>query len=92
MNRKTQLLLVLLVLFSACGSDKKSDIPVIGFVEAFEDATIKQAKNGFVAEFKLCLPCACPSRQDAGSRAAFRPSMRIGATATVAGPKGAVKG
>lgn len=48
MNRKTQLLLVLLVLFSACRSDKKSDIPVIGFVDAFEDATIKQAKNGFV--------------------------------------------
>jgi len=30
----------------AC-QDKKSDVPVIGFVDAFEDNTIQQAKKGF---------------------------------------------
>lgn len=36
-----------LLFFSACKSAKDTDIPVVGFVEAFEDATIAQARQGF---------------------------------------------
>ncbi|AMR34620.1 ABC transporter substrate-binding protein [Mucilaginibacter sp. PAMC 26640] len=31
---------------------KKTGVPVVGFVEALEDATLSQAKNGFVAALK----------------------------------------
>jgi putative ABC transport system substrate-binding protein len=39
------------ILLVSCSS-KKSDVPVVGFVDAFEDATIAQAKNGFVDALK----------------------------------------
>src|ERR1700742_5378698 len=41
----------LLVLFLSCNS-KKSDVPVVGFVDAFEDATISQARAGFTDALK----------------------------------------
>jgi putative ABC transport system substrate-binding protein len=37
---------------AACTSSNKSNVPVIGFVEAFEDGTIAQAKTGFVVALK----------------------------------------
>ncbi|MDB5119970.1 MAG: transporter substrate binding protein [Sphingobacteriales bacterium] len=48
MNRKILSLIVLFITLNACQSSKKSNAPVIGFVDAFEDATIKQAKTGFI--------------------------------------------
>lgn len=41
--------LFLLIALSSCNSNQKKTLPQIGFVEAFEDATIAQAKTGFVA-------------------------------------------
>jgi putative ABC transport system substrate-binding protein len=43
--------LIIAVAFS-CTSSKKSGVPVVGFVDAFEDATIAQAKNGFIDALK----------------------------------------
>jgi putative ABC transport system substrate-binding protein len=43
--------LIIAVAFS-CTPSKKSDVPVVGFVDAFEDATIAQAKNGFIDALK----------------------------------------
>jgi putative ABC transport system substrate-binding protein len=43
--------LIITVVFS-CIPSKKSGVPVVGFVDAFEDATIAQAKNGFVDALK----------------------------------------
>lgn len=42
---------LLLALLAACNS-KKEGIPTIGFVDAFEDSTIEQAKIGFLAALK----------------------------------------
>lgn len=42
------LLFAVTCLLAACKSSTKSNVPVVGFVDAFEDATIAQAKNGFV--------------------------------------------
>lgn len=41
--------LLIILLFASCQSstEKKSDIPVVGFVDAFEDNTIAQARKGF---------------------------------------------
>ncbi|WP_374950372.1 ABC transporter substrate-binding protein [Mucilaginibacter sp.] len=36
----------------SCNSSKTPGVPVVGFVDAFEDATIAQAKNGFVDALK----------------------------------------
>lgn len=47
MIKKLLPIIVLSILFNACQSTK-SNVPVIGFVDAFEDATIKQAKDGFI--------------------------------------------
>ncbi|WP_295768583.1 ABC transporter substrate-binding protein [uncultured Mucilaginibacter sp.] len=49
MMRNLHLLLLIgtFFLLAACTSSKKSNVPVVGFVDAFEDATIAQAKNGF---------------------------------------------
>jgi putative ABC transport system substrate-binding protein len=44
-------LIVPIVLFASCAS-KKSNVPVVGFIDAFEDATISQAKTGFIAALK----------------------------------------
>lgn len=46
------LLSVTLFLLSACNSAKKDSIPVVGFVDAFEDATISKAHTGFVDALK----------------------------------------
>jgi len=40
------------VVVTACHNSTKSTVPVIGFVDAFEDATISQARVGFVAALK----------------------------------------
>jgi putative ABC transport system substrate-binding protein len=40
-------ILIMLVLLSAC-NQKKSSIPVVGFVDAFQDNTMEQAKTGFI--------------------------------------------
>jgi putative tryptophan/tyrosine transport system substrate-binding protein len=39
------------IFFLSCNS-KKSDVPVVGFVDAFEDATISQARTGFTDALK----------------------------------------
>ncbi len=39
----------LLFWMTNCSSSDNQQVPVIGFVDAFEDSTIKQAKNGFLA-------------------------------------------
>ncbi|WP_345951774.1 ABC transporter substrate-binding protein [Mucilaginibacter sp. PAMB04274] len=35
------------LLMTACKSTEKNTVPIVGFVDAFEDATIAQAKSGF---------------------------------------------
>ncbi|WP_073401683.1 ABC transporter substrate-binding protein [Mucilaginibacter sp. OK098] len=40
-------LVFLIIVLSSCGSGKK-DVPVIGFVDAFQDASITPAKTGFI--------------------------------------------
>jgi len=37
----------LVILTYGCGQNKKGEVPVVGFVDAFEDATIAQARDGF---------------------------------------------
>ncbi|MBL4678088.1 MAG: ABC transporter substrate-binding protein [Mucilaginibacter sp.] len=44
-------LLAMVIALAACTS-KKSNVPVVGFIDAFEDATISQAKNGFIDALK----------------------------------------
>lgn len=44
-------LVFILGLILSCNS-KKSDVPVVGFVDAFEDATISQARTGFTDALK----------------------------------------
>jgi len=44
-------LIVILTVIISCNS-KKSDVPVVGFVDAFEDATISQARDGFTDALK----------------------------------------
>ena len=51
-NRASSFILWLpLVFFMAC-TPSNNDIPTIGFVDAFEDNTIKQAKDGFLNALK----------------------------------------
>jgi putative ABC transport system substrate-binding protein len=38
--------------FASCKPKTKSNVPVVGFVDAFEDATISQARTGFVTALK----------------------------------------
>ncbi|MGZ3751475.1 MAG: ABC transporter substrate-binding protein [Mucilaginibacter sp.] len=49
--RKYLPLVFIIILFVSCQS-KKSNVPVVGFVDAFEDATISQARNGFTEALK----------------------------------------
>lgn len=49
---KSLRLVIVLLCFASCHSHTKNNIPVIGFVDAFEDATISQARIGFVAALK----------------------------------------
>ncbi|HZX57855.1 MAG TPA: ABC transporter substrate-binding protein [Mucilaginibacter sp.] len=44
-------ILFFIALFVSCQS-KKSDVPVVGFVDAFEDATVGQARIGFTDALK----------------------------------------
>ncbi|HMQ62030.1 MAG TPA: ABC transporter substrate-binding protein [Flavilitoribacter sp.] len=44
-------LLLIPFLYAAC-KQEKSDLPVVGFADAFEDSTIKQARDGFLAALK----------------------------------------
>lgn len=44
--------MVFIVFVYSCQQAKKSSVPVVGFVDAFEDATIAQARVGFVAALK----------------------------------------
>lgn len=49
MNKIANLTLLLLgVMLFSCQSPRQGDVPLIGFVEAFEDATIAQARKGFM--------------------------------------------
>ncbi len=42
----------LLFILASCNNKNKSDVPVVGFVDAFEDATISQARTGFTNALK----------------------------------------
>jgi putative ABC transport system substrate-binding protein len=44
-------LVFILILLVSCNSEKKA-VPVVGFVDAFEDATISQARTGFTDALK----------------------------------------
>lgn len=43
----TLLFLFLVILNYGCGQNKNREVPLVGFVDAFEDATIAQARDGF---------------------------------------------
>ena len=50
MNRFVKhVLLILFTTFIACKPNHPKGVPVVGFVDAFEDATIAQARTGFTA-------------------------------------------
>ena len=42
----------LFVILASCNTKTKNNVPVVGFVDAFEDATIAQARVGFVDALK----------------------------------------
>ncbi|MEB0261873.1 MULTISPECIES: ABC transporter substrate-binding protein [unclassified Mucilaginibacter] len=44
--------LVSITIIASCSSSIKNNVPVVGFVDAFEDATISQAKDGFIEALK----------------------------------------
>ncbi|MXV16611.1 ABC transporter substrate-binding protein [Hufsiella ginkgonis] len=50
--RKNAVLLLTILFLFACGSAKKDGVPSIGFMDAFEDATIAQARAGFTDALK----------------------------------------
>ncbi|QXV64608.1 ABC transporter substrate-binding protein [Mucilaginibacter sp. 21P] len=41
-----------IIAIAACSPPKKDGVPVVGFIDAFEDATISQAKTGFIDALK----------------------------------------
>jgi putative ABC transport system substrate-binding protein len=49
---KLSLAVLLISALVSCTPKSKDTVPVVGFVDAFEDATIAQAKDGFVAALK----------------------------------------
>jgi putative ABC transport system substrate-binding protein len=49
--RITLIAFISLIIFSSCNTNKKT-VPVIGFMDAFEDNTIAQAKQGFMDALK----------------------------------------
>lgn len=49
---KQAVLLFLIAIILSCQSADKKTVPVVGFVDAFEDATIAQAKQGFTDALK----------------------------------------
>src|SRR6201996_1355848 len=44
-------IILIIILFTSC-QPKQSNVPVLGFVDAFEDATISQARTGFTDALK----------------------------------------
>lgn len=50
--RRYFLLILTVAAFAGCQQSSKSDVPVVGFVDAFEDATISQARIGFTDALK----------------------------------------
>lgn len=51
-NSRLLTLLLLLPLLIACNNQKQEGLPTVGFVDAFEDNTIEQAKTGFLDALK----------------------------------------
>ncbi|MBD1367265.1 ABC transporter substrate-binding protein [Mucilaginibacter sp. ZT4R22] len=49
---KLSIAILLIAAVVSCTPKSKDAVPVVGFVDAFEDATIAQAKDGFVAALK----------------------------------------
>src|SRR5690554_6749711 len=49
---KYLLAFIICLSFLSCTDEQASDIPHIGFLEAFEDATISKAKTGFIDALK----------------------------------------
>ncbi|MDB5130061.1 MAG: transporter substrate-binding protein [Mucilaginibacter sp.] len=45
-------ILLFTIIIASCSSSTKNNVPVVGFIDAFEDATISQAKNGFIDALK----------------------------------------
>jgi putative ABC transport system substrate-binding protein len=45
-------LIFLVAVMASCRSNSKTDLPVIGFVDAFQDASIAPAKTGFIDALK----------------------------------------
>jgi putative ABC transport system substrate-binding protein len=45
-------LLIAVIIIASCSSSTKNNVPVVGFIDAFEDATISQAKTGFIDALK----------------------------------------
>jgi putative ABC transport system substrate-binding protein len=43
--------LIAVIVIASC-SFTKNNVPVVGFIDAFEDATISQAKTGFIDALK----------------------------------------
>jgi putative ABC transport system substrate-binding protein len=43
---------ILIVIIASCHSGTKSNVPVVGFVDAFEDASLAPARTGFVDALK----------------------------------------
>lgn len=49
---KTVVIFFFVCFLAACSSSNKKNVPVVGFVDAFEDATIAQARTGFTDALK----------------------------------------
>jgi putative ABC transport system substrate-binding protein len=52
MKLQKYLILIPTLIFLASCNSQKSNVPVVGFVDAFEDATISQARTGFTDALK----------------------------------------
>lgn len=52
MTLRTSLLLLAIAVVVGCSPAGKKEMPVVGFVDAFEDATISQARTGFTDALK----------------------------------------
>src|ERR1700748_2542216 len=46
------LFILICLIITACGTSSKNNVPVVGFVDFFEDATIAKARTGFVDALK----------------------------------------
>jgi putative ABC transport system substrate-binding protein len=50
--RLLQITVIIALFLTACNSSNKTNVPRVGFVDAFEDATIARARTGFVDALK----------------------------------------